>query len=486
LGRQERAFLVCACVALLSLRVVAMFTLPLTDTTEARYAEIARIMVESGDWITPQFSEGVPFWGKPPLHTWLAAGAMKVFGIGEASARLPILIVSLGILWLAYRWMRIRRTADHALLAVAVLASSLLFWGASAFVMTDMVMTLGTTLSMIGFYQATRPERPASVFWGYGFFIGLAIGLLAKGPVAVVLTGIPVFLWIIAGRRWHLLARLPWVPGSLLCLALALPWYVAAELKTPGFISYFILGEHFHRFLESGWQGDLYGSGHARPMGTIGLYWLGALFPWSLFMPMLLVRYKGLKSAFSSDSEGWLAYLAFWSMSPVLLFLFAANIVPAYVLPGMLPAALLFVALGTDLFREARRMLRILFGSSIGLVAAIALALIATSDISPGTLNLKTARELVYQARKADPDIRVHYWGHRSFSADFYTRGQVAYLSTEEGLRELAADGVPDALALRSRDTDLIDKRLLSDFVPVGTYGRYTLFVENYNGEAGP
>jgi 4-amino-4-deoxy-L-arabinose transferase-like glycosyltransferase len=65
LARHERAFLWCACVALLGLRGVAMFTLPLMDTTEARYAEIARIMVESGDWITPQFSLGVPFWGKP-------------------------------------------------------------------------------------------------------------------------------------------------------------------------------------------------------------------------------------------------------------------------------------------------------------------------------------------------------------------------------------------------------------------------------------
>jgi 4-amino-4-deoxy-L-arabinose transferase-like glycosyltransferase len=482
LNSRERALLVYAGLALLVLRLIAMFILPLTDTTEARYAEIARLMVETGDWITPQFAEGVPFWGKPPLHTWLAAAGMQIFGIGEASARLPILIVSLGVLWLIFQWMRARQAVDHALLVTVILGSSLLFWGASAFVMTDMVMVLGTTLSMIGFYQATS-DRLASRLWGYAFFVGLAIGLLGKGPVAVVLTGIPLALWVLLGNRWTLLPRLPWISGILLCLVLTLPWYVAAELKTPGFLAYFIIGEHVQRFLESGWQGDLYGSGHAQPAGMINLYWLGALFPWSLYIPFLLLRPQSVRESFSADSDGWLSYLALWAGSPLLLFSPAANIVPAYVLPGMAPAVLLLVALWSDLFGWAGRTLRVAFISSVTLTAIMALGVIAASDISPRLLGLKTARELVYQAQHAGPNTRIWYWGRRSFSAEFYTQGKVGYLSSARELDELTRNAVPDAVAIRLSNTEALNDPSLSDFVSLGTYGRYILFVENLEGE---
>ena len=86
LTRSDQRFLLFALGALLAARLLAMFWWPFTDSTEARYAEIARKMVETGDWITPQFDYGVPFWGKPPLHTWLSALGMKLFGVGAFGA----------------------------------------------------------------------------------------------------------------------------------------------------------------------------------------------------------------------------------------------------------------------------------------------------------------------------------------------------------------------------------------------------------------
>ncbi len=90
-------------VLLLAARLLAMFLVPLTDSTEARYAEIARKMVETGNWITPQFDYGVPFWAKPPMHTWLSALGIEAFGPSPFAARLGILvsaIATLAILWL--------------------------------------------------------------------------------------------------------------------------------------------------------------------------------------------------------------------------------------------------------------------------------------------------------------------------------------------------------------------------------------------------
>ena len=90
LTRSDQRFLLFALGALFAVRLLAMFWWPFTDSTEARYAEIARKMVETGDWITPQFDYGVPFWGKPPLHTWLSALGMKLFGVGAFGARISV------------------------------------------------------------------------------------------------------------------------------------------------------------------------------------------------------------------------------------------------------------------------------------------------------------------------------------------------------------------------------------------------------------
>ncbi|MDA7965606.1 phospholipid carrier-dependent glycosyltransferase, partial [Ruegeria sp.] len=120
---------------------MGIFTLPFTDTTEARYAEIARKMVETQDWITPQFAYDVPFWGKPPLHTWLSAAGMEIFGINAFGARILIFACAIAILALMYRWLRDEMGSGAALSAVVVLSSSVLFFGASAFVMTDLAMT---------------------------------------------------------------------------------------------------------------------------------------------------------------------------------------------------------------------------------------------------------------------------------------------------------------------------------------------------------
>src|SRR5579862_9906602 len=89
-------------------RLICSAVVPLTDTTEARYGEIARKMLETGDWITPQHDYGVPFWAKPPLSTWLSAFSMKVFGVNEFAARLPELLLAIGMLALVWQWTAAR------------------------------------------------------------------------------------------------------------------------------------------------------------------------------------------------------------------------------------------------------------------------------------------------------------------------------------------------------------------------------------------
>ena len=183
-----------ALTLLVAWRLATLGLYPLLDTTEARYAEIARKMVELNDWITPWFDYGVPFWGKPPLSFWMTAASFKLFGINEFAARLPHFLGAVLVAWLVWDWSN-RRSSQEAWYSAALLAGSVVFFIAAGAVMTDMALVLGITLTMRGFWlglHGTDAERGRERWL---LFLGLVIGLLAKGPLVLVLTGVPIALW---------------------------------------------------------------------------------------------------------------------------------------------------------------------------------------------------------------------------------------------------------------------------------------------------
>ena len=175
-----------ALAAILLSRFVGMAIFPFADTTEPRYAEIARLMVETGDWITPWFEPGVPFWGKPPLSFWSQAAAIKLFGLSEFALRLPSWLATIGMVYLTWR-LALQLWGSHVARWSALIFSSMaLTYVSAGAVMTDAFLALGTTLSLVSFCLATQEQGFA---WRWLFFLGLAIGLLAKGPLAAVAAG---------------------------------------------------------------------------------------------------------------------------------------------------------------------------------------------------------------------------------------------------------------------------------------------------------
>ena len=93
---KNNSFILYISVILIAIfRLLLTATIPLLDKTESRYAEIARIMQETNQWIVLQIDYGVPFWAKPPLSTWLSAGSFVVFGINEFAARFPSFLLSI-------------------------------------------------------------------------------------------------------------------------------------------------------------------------------------------------------------------------------------------------------------------------------------------------------------------------------------------------------------------------------------------------------
>ncbi|MFO5999447.1 ArnT family glycosyltransferase, partial [Pseudomonas aeruginosa] len=174
-----------------AIRLLSLGSYPLMDTTEARYGEVARKMAELGDWITPWYDVGVPFWGKPPLAFWLSAGGQLLLGANEFASRLPHWLLGVLVLWLVWDWQA-REDRRQARIACVLLGSSALFFVASGAVMTDMALALALVLTMRGFWLGLHGAEGVRRREGWLMFLGLGLGLLAKGPLTLILAGLPI------------------------------------------------------------------------------------------------------------------------------------------------------------------------------------------------------------------------------------------------------------------------------------------------------
>ncbi len=470
-----------ASIIILSTTLIRLLTLgayPLTDRTEARYGEIARKMAETGDWITPQIEYGVPFWGKPPLSTWLTAGSYKLFDVNDFSARLSSFVLIFLAVSLVYVLAK-RRSVDRALISSMILATTLGFFVSSGAVMTDPALVFGTTLSMVGFWKAFHSSIYPNRLWGYLLFVGLAIGLLAKGPVSIVLIVLPIVIWLLwqkkLGDAWR---SIPWLSGTGLMLFIALPWYFLAEAKTPGFINYFIVGEHWKRFTESGWTGDLYGSGHAHPYGTIWLYWLLAAFPWSLLCITLVVKTlfnrAPLKFASLEHNREWITYLLVWAITPMIFFTFSSNILWTYVLPGLPAFTLLMAEFFFLCFPSKKTSKQVIL---IGLVVPLIFLLGFPAVVNLANKNSQKYVISQYQELCGGSNCQLAYYFEMPYSAEFYSGGKAIEVRDMNHTTQLLEDSNQDRIffVVRTREIGDFSKEFGIQIDELSEYNGYTL-----------
>lgn len=340
-------------VAFVLLAVLALFRLlslpfpDLMDTTEGRYASVAKLMLDRNDWVTPWINfHGVekPYLGKPPLHFWLIDISYLIFGQNNFSARLPSLLSGIGVALSVWIAASIVLSIEAASVSVAVLGSSCLFFFLSGAVVLDVTLTLGIAIALASFLLADR-----SRIAGYLFFAGLAFGVLVKGPLACVLAGFTIAPWAIAHRltlkTWpRQLTCLPWIGGPLLFLALIIPWYWMAEIRNPGFLEYFLWNENFGRYLKKDY-GDEYGTGHRQPFGTAWAMMIPSLFPWSVILPFILILARkklSWRGAFRALREDFLMlYALLWSICCPVLLMKAKQYTGTYLAPSLPGFALL-------------------------------------------------------------------------------------------------------------------------------------------------
>ncbi|TFV86532.1 glycosyltransferase family 39 protein [Oxalobacteraceae bacterium OM1] len=331
----------------------------LVPTDEGRYAEMAREMVATGDWITPRLN-GIKYFEKPPLQTWMNALTFAAFGLGEWQARLWTGLCGLfGVVFTAFAGRKVFGPRIGFLGGV-VLGSSFM-WAALGHVNTlDMGLAGMMTLSLGALLIAQRDEATPRERrnWMLACWAGMALAVLSKGLIGIVLPGAVLVLYTFAARDWAIWKRLHFGAGLLLFFVITVPWFALVSLRNPEFPQFFFIHEHFQRFTSKVHHraGPLY---YFVPILLIGIVpWLGVLAqslwgarrePGARFQPktMLLV----------------------WSVFIFIFFSMSGSKLPSYILP-IGPSLALLVACYLD--RVKSRTLAIT-GALFAVLCAVAL-----------------------------------------------------------------------------------------------------------------
>jgi 4-amino-4-deoxy-L-arabinose transferase-like glycosyltransferase len=217
---------------------------------EGRYAEIAREMLASSDWITPRLN-GIKYFEKPPLQYWMTAAAYWSFGESEWTARLWTALSGFaGIVITGLAGARLFGRAAGFNAAV-VLAGSFLYIGIGHMNTLDMGVTFWLSSALFGFLLAQDTQSPPALSrrWMLASWAAIGLGFLSKGLISLLLPGIALTIYIAIERDFALLRRLHAGYGLVVFLVIALPWVIAVSIANPEFPAFFFIHEHFARFL---------------------------------------------------------------------------------------------------------------------------------------------------------------------------------------------------------------------------------------------
>jgi len=265
---------------------------------DAVQAQIARNMLDSGDWVTARL-DGIAYLEKAPLKYWMIAICYKIFGVRDWAARLPVALSTIALCWLTFRigtWALSARGGLYSGLIVATSVGVFLFTRVQ---IPDVIIAATISLAMWSFLRALDPGEPSPALWSAMMAAAIGSGLLLKGLIAAVFPVAAALLYLAITRQIGSLAvwkRLHVFRGLLIALAIAAPWHVLATSRNPpyfdltmhsapgeyrGFFWFYFMNEHVLRFLNLRYPRDY----NTVPRLYFWLFHLLWLFPWSVYFP---------------------------------------------------------------------------------------------------------------------------------------------------------------------------------------------------------
>lgn len=294
----------------------------LMDPDEGRYAEIAREIWVLKDWLIPHLNL-LPYLEKPPLVYWLTALSFGGLGLNEWAARLPSALAALGGVLTAYGLGRALWGPLPGFLSGLVLATSGGYVVLGRILTLDMALAFSLNLGVgLGYLALSRGRRR---LWPWAY-LALALGVLTKGPVAVVL---PLLIWglwcgLTRFQNWRdLLQPLSW----LLLAAVSLPWFAYVVWRYPPFLKFFLWEQHLGRYLTASIH-------YQEPFYYYGPVLLALFLPWSWLLGWALGRLKNIPGP---DR----LFLLVWGGVILVFFSLSRGKLASYILPALLPLALL-------------------------------------------------------------------------------------------------------------------------------------------------
>ncbi|HXJ85389.1 MAG TPA: glycosyltransferase family 39 protein [Candidatus Binatia bacterium] len=341
----------------------------LIGADEPRYAQVSREMLQRGDWITPTLA-GHAWLEKPPLYYWQAMLVYRAVGVSDWAARIPSGVDAVLLVVAVYFFFRrFRRGVEVDAALITASCAGILGYARAASM--DMLLTSCFAIGMLSWW--IWREGSKHIFLA-AFYVLMALGMLAKGPVAPLLAGavIVVFAAVIRDRR--LVSKTLWWPGILLFCAVGLPWYIAVQVRNPQFFREFILEHNLARF-----STNLYH--HPEPFWYYIPVLLLAFVPWIVFVTAAFVesiRVWQAEHTRGLDSElQFRIFVCCWLVVPALFFSLSKSKLPGYILPAVPAGAVL---LADYLHRKFE------WQTPISKWMAILHALVASAPIVPAAL----------------------------------------------------------------------------------------------------
>lgn len=303
----------------------------LIPSDEGRYAEIAREMLVTGDWITPRYN-GYKYFEKPPLQAWATAAAFQAFGIGDWQARLWTALTGfLTILLVGFTGARIFN-ARAGWLAAVVLASSPMWIISGHFNSLDMGLSSFLVAALCSLLLAqTSHNKNNCRNWMWACWIFMALATLSKGVIGAAIPAIVFIAYSISTWDWKIWTRLRLFSGTILFLAITAPWFALVAQRNPEFLEFFFIHEHLQRFTQDDHSrtGPIY---YFVPLLLIGLL------PWILQVPGAFAQaWSERRREFSA---GWL--LVCWFAVIFAFFSVSHSKLPGYIIP-VFPALALII-----------------------------------------------------------------------------------------------------------------------------------------------
>jgi 4-amino-4-deoxy-L-arabinose transferase-like glycosyltransferase len=405
-------------VAALSFLPLVLSPPHLMDDVDAVQAQIARNMLESGDWVTARLN-GVAYLEKSPLIYWIMAASYKVFGVHDWAARLPLAFINIALCWVTASfalWAFGRRAAIYSGTILATCIGIFLF---TRILIPDAALTLTITLALWSMLRLLDGDEPHPTRWFFALYLSLACGLLLKGLVAAVFPVIIGGIYLAITRQTsprELFTRLRPLGGVAIVLVIAAPWHILATLRNPpyfdwtmhsspgeyhGFFWFYFLNEHLFRFLNMRYPRDY----NTVPRLWFWLLHFAWLFPFSLTLPIALRRGIVLGPK-AGTREGRTRILALVWILFILCFFTLSTTQEYYSLP-IYPALAMLLASHLASRESYPKPARILLVSVLGLCLAAIVFLLAY------TAKLPTLGDISV-ALTQNPDLYTLSLGHMS------------------------------------------------------------------------